>query len=226
VVLELGCGISGLTALALSPLIKNYILTDQSYVQKLISQNLAQNQADTSSSKQSRKSGAKPKRGSTAKVTENASSGEKIVFQSLDWETDQVTQELAGSQEGLDVLIACDCIYNDTLISPFVQTCVDICRLRSSHIPTHSSKSSRNEGARDSEEKGARPTICIIAQQLRSPEVFEAWLSAFHRSFRVWRVPDKVLIPALRGGEGFVVHVGVLRDAFPPSTTSYTTINK
>jgi hypothetical protein len=54
-------------------------------------------------------------------------------------------------------------------------------------------------------------TVCIIAQQQRSDEVFEAWLTAFKEPFRVWRVPDELAGEGLKGGEGFMVHVGVLR---------------
>ncbi|KAF3360118.1 Phosphoenolpyruvate carboxykinase [ATP] [Verticillium dahliae VDG1] len=95
-----------------------------------------------------------------------------------------------------DLVVACDCIYNDALVEPLVQTSVDACLLRR-----------RDEGATARE-----PTLCIVAQQLRSPEVFEAWLKAFHRRFRVWRVPDQVVGEGLAVGSGFVVHVGILRD--------------
>ena len=52
----------------------------------------------------------------------------------------------------------------------------------------------------------------MIAQQLRSNEVFEASLVAFRERFRVWRVSDEWLTGALKGGGGFVVHFGVLRE--------------
>lgn len=77
------------------------------------------------------------------------------------------------------------------LVNPFVRTCADICQLANA----------------DSEQ----PTLCIVAQQLRSDVVFEAWLKAFHKLFRVWRMPDDLLIDGLKGGSGFVVHVGILR---------------
>lgn len=78
------------------------------------------------------------------------------------------------------------------LVIPFVRTCADICQL----------------GNADSVEK---PTLCIVAQQLRSNTVFEAWLKAFHERFTVWRMPDTNLIDGLKEGSGFVVHVGILR---------------
>lgn len=53
--------------------------------------------------------------------------------------------------------------------------------------------------------------LCIVAQQLRSDMVFEAWLKAFHELFKVWRMPDDLLCDGMKEGSGFVVHVGVLR---------------
>lgn len=121
----------------------------------------------------------------------------------LDWELDSVStlpsflgQNQGNSSEshlyGVDVLVACDCIYNDALIEPFVTTCAQICGLRTTN-GKH------------------KPTVCIAAQQLRSAEVFESWLIAFHRYFHVWRVPDELLTDPLKENSGFVVYIGFLR---------------
>ena len=100
-----------------------------------------------------------------------------------------------AAPEGVDLLIACDCIYNYALIEPFVQTCVDVCKVR------------REEG------DGAKSdTVVVVAQQLRQPDVFEEWLDVFGRAFRTWRMPDDVLTEGLREGSGFVVHLGMLKD--------------
>lgn len=122
-VLELGCGISGLTGLALAPSISKYVLSDQSYVSKFVESNLAEN-ASRGSSTGSRRKG---KSASAAPKTD-------LGFTPLDWELDEVTSDLTGSDsvKSFDVVIACDCIYNDALIQPLVQTCVDVCRLRTS----------------------------------------------------------------------------------------------
>jgi len=191
-ILELGCGISGIIALAISPHVKSYVLTDQDYVLKLLNQNLEQNQQDMSSANKSRKGGAKSKKG---RVSSSAKSGDNIAARPLDWETDEVTPALTGSDSELsfDVVLACDCIYNDALIEPLVQTCIDVCKLR--REDTNSQK----------------PTACVVAQQLRSPEVFEDWLKAFYKAFRVWRLPDEKLIDGLKSDSGFVIHIGVLR---------------
>jgi hypothetical protein len=169
-VLELGCGISGLLAMALAPLVGTYFATDTGSIagSKTLRQNLAQN-AQTSKSS-------------------------NIVVRSLDWESDSVARlydEIGlGPGQQIDLVIACDCIYNEALVAPFVETCVEICRL-----------------SRDA------PTACLIAQQLRSPGVFEQWLAAFHDKFRVWRVPRHIIGDALSDDSGFAVHIGLLRSA-------------
>ncbi|WEW59025.1 Ribosomal protein lysine methyltransferase [Emydomyces testavorans] len=97
----------------------------------------------------------------------------KIIFTPLDWETDTLSS-LASStvSNGFDLLLACDCIYNDALIAPFVQTCADIARLR----PSLSASTTATRVSQGTEESSpvSKPTICIIAQQLRSHEVFES----------------------------------------------------
>lgn len=191
-VLELGCGISGIIGLCLGPLIGTYVLTDQDYVLKLVNQNLAANKKATSASK-GRKSVSKPKRGTVSSVVTEETN---VVVKTLDWETDEVTPALTGDQstQSFDVVIACDCIYNDALTKPLVQTCIDVCNLRAS-----------DRGSNE------LPTACVVAQQLRSPEVFEAWLKEFNKAFDVWRLPDEELIVGLKADSGFVVHVGILR---------------
>jgi hypothetical protein len=127
---------------------------------------------------------ARPKRGK--KVVSNVNANlDRIRTESLDWETDDVSQSPA-----VDLVIACDCIYNESLIEPLNSTCAALCRLRA---------------------EGEGPTLCLIAQQLRSPDVFEAWLKSFQEKFVVWQVPDGLLGEGLREGSGCVVHVGIVR---------------
>jgi predicted nicotinamide N-methyase len=188
-VLELGCGISGIIGLTLGPQVSEYILTDQQYVSKLLNQNLEENKIQINSAKHKSRTNKSKK--------QKASSTTNIHFQTLDWETDEVTSSLSksGNHLGFEVVIACDCIYNDMLIKPLVQTCIDACNLRRP----------------DPAVGEIQPTIVIVGQQLRSDEVFESWLKEFHKSFRVWRVPDEHLADGLKSDSGFVVHVGVLR---------------
>lgn len=172
-VLELGCGISPLTALALREHVANYVLSDQPYVQKLVSLNISENQ---------------PRR-----AAKGAGQPGKVVFTPLDWETDTVTPSLSPMGD-FDLVVSCDCVYNDALVRPLVQTCADACRLR--------------EGERGQETK---PCVCIVAQQLRSDDVFQLWLTEFHKYFRTWRFPDGLLPEGLRPDDGFVIHAGILR---------------
>ncbi|GAB0135640.1 hypothetical protein EsDP_00003971 [Epichloe bromicola] len=173
-VLELGCGISPLNALAAVPRVAHYVLSDQRYVQKLVSRNLVENQNQPSARQRT---------------------GGSIAFRALDWEQDEVTPGLAAPACWFDAVIATDCVYNDALVGPFVQTCVDACLLRE-----------RRGG------DGGCGCVCVVAQQLRDHDVFRAWLGAFLERFRVWRVKGEVLaVEELTARDGFVVHVGVLR---------------
>ncbi|CAG8287438.1 unnamed protein product [Penicillium salamii] len=196
-VVELGTGISALVALSLAPLLHHYIATDQEYVHKLFRTNLDANAANptptTTSNKKSKSKGSKSKPKPANPVT-------NISFTTLDWETDQagsLKEECLDSvdeDKGFDLLLSCDCIYNEALVAPFVRTCAEICRLRPAY----------GEG----EEIGShRPTVCIIAQQQRSPDVFETWLRETMRDFRVWRLSDEVLGEGLRSGSGYLVHL-------------------
>lgn len=156
-----------------------------------------------------------------------------ITFVPLDWETDSPetlrravhndisstgsphpsrsssrtrnSQDRGDRDVGFDLVLACDCIYNDALVAPFVKTCADICRLR----PAFADETQRD---RERGGDGRRPTLCIIAQQLRSHEVFEEWVREALMEFRVWRLPDEVIGKQLGNGSGYVVHALLLRD--------------
>ncbi|KAF1913186.1 hypothetical protein BDU57DRAFT_532267 [Ampelomyces quisqualis] len=175
--LELGAGVSGILALTLAPRVAHYTATDQSYVLKLLRQNISENFSSVF-----------PSRNKKGPKKSNGDGAQKITVQQLDWQLDDPSP-LAP----VDMVLACDCIYNDSLIEPLNSTCAAICGLRCNTANTN-------------------PTVVCIAQQLRSPEVFEAWLKSFAQRFEVWRVPGCVLGEGLGEASGFVVHVGVLRE--------------
>ncbi|KAK4962209.1 Ribosomal protein lysine methyltransferase [Elasticomyces elasticus] len=177
-VVELGCGISGLLAMTVSPLVELYIATDQEYSLKRLRYNVAANMQPTT--RDTRRSKSKGRHLYTKEP--------KIIMQILDWE-DSIPSSLPTFDGGFNAVVACDTVYNYALVDPFVQTCTDICALKT----------------------GDEPTICVVAQQLRQPDVFDTWLKRFLTHFRCWRVPDDFLTEDLREGKGFVVHVGVLR---------------
>ena len=193
-VLELGCGVSGIVAIASSPRVGKYVATDQDYVFKWLKPNIQNNVPNPKNSKKLKQHG---------KITDSKAISNNILIMSLDWESSSVSDlpKMIGfnstdNVQGINAVIACDCIYNEALIEPMVRTCAEICQL-----PNASSL--------------GKATVCIVAQQIRSDVVFEAWLSAFHKIFRIWRVPDDLLIKGLREGSGFVVHVGILREKHP-----------
>ena len=192
IVLELGSGVSGIVAIALAGRIGRYIATDQEYVFKLLKANIEGNHPRGKGSGSS----MTKHHGKAHLYNGSASARSKIEVLALDWESSLVSSlptimstNSAEVSQVIGAIVACDCIYNESLIRPFVRTCADICQLA------------------DTE----KPTLCIVAQQLRSATVFEAWLKAFHKLFRVWRIPDNLLIDGLKEGSGFVVHVGILR---------------
>ncbi|KAJ5747595.1 uncharacterized protein N7511_009291 [Penicillium nucicola] len=228
-IVELGTGISALLALTLSPSVQHYIATDQEYVQRLFRTNLEANASIPSSAgagtgRGSSKSKSGKGKGSKISKSKTVTVGNpsNISFTTLDWETDQPgslkqecmpsetshpNQDIQGGDadeeeaedRGFDVLLSCDCIYNEALVSPFVRTCAEICRLRPVYDPTEQKQGQR------------RPTICIIAQQQRSPDVFETWLRETLREFRVWRLSDDILGEGLKSGTGYLVHLLLVR---------------
>jgi len=180
-VMELGAGIAGLTSSVLASRVRRVVATDQQYALKLLKENVQTN-------------APAPNRGK-----KGARQAPGIVdVAPLDWETDSIPGFLAshGLKFGVDAVLACDCVYNYALIKPLTQACIDICRAR------------QENGAESSGD--ARPTIVIIAQQLRQPEVFEEWMETFIQHFKVWRLPAEMLGQDLGEGSGFCVHVAVL----------------
>jgi hypothetical protein len=184
IVLELGSGIAGIVGLMLAPLIKRFVFTDQEYVLKLLRQNIEDNTVLPSRQKTTQKK---------IKGAKEVPSRTEVL--ALDWEVsvlDQLPQVLE-SVTGVDVVLAVDCVFNESLVEPIVKTCEGIVALRE-------------------EWTDIAPTVCIFAQQLRQPDVFELWLRTMMRHFTVWRVPEDMLSRDLAERSGFVVHVAVLRE--------------
>lgn len=222
-------------ALALGPWVRHYIATDQEYVYRLLRENLNANRdlayryRNTGKGGKSGRVGAgagagagQKKRGASSSSAKKGQAESNITFTALDWELDDpgLLKQNAGllttlngqnsndnedeEDNGFDLLLSCDCIYNEALVTPFIRTCADICRLRPPYNPDDEEESSNGN-------KKLKPTICIIAQQQRSPDVFEAWLEEAMRMFWVWRLGDEVLGEGLRDGTGYVVHLLLLR---------------
>lgn len=192
---------------------------------KLVERNITENWASVSQQQQQQTSsgGSKSRKGGPSKQKDKSGGGgaeaggpgpgERLVFRALDWETDTPTSSLAHPvSSSFDLVLACDCIYNEALVDPFVSTCVDICKLRRHSDTTVAAGDKKRPAA-----------VVVVAQVLRDSDVFNAWIKRFVQDFRCWRVPDEMMIDELKsegqggsggggGTSGFVVHVGVLRE--------------
>ncbi|KAH0608557.1 uncharacterized protein H6S33_001691 [Morchella sextelata] len=190
-VLELGGGSAAVLALTLGTRVGKYYHSDQEYVMKLAQKNLDENLPETIKSPSKRR----------GKVTKTTGHIPNISAISLDWETDDVRYHPAlQAGTSFSAVIACDTIYNEALIKPFVDTCIDACSL-----------------SRSNTESNISPAVTIVAQELRSPEVFENWLETFQKAFHTYRIHDDHLIPSLRSTSGYSVHVGILRSGLERS---------
>ena len=177
-VVELGCGITGLIGIMLAPKISTYILTDQGYVMRALRENIDANNLPR---------GRQPKNAQAKSLRES-----NLKAVALDWETDTPSSEGLGlrQNQSIDLVVVCDCVYNEYLISPLVQTLADICRLGSPK----------------------KPTAVLVAQQLRSETIFEQFLSALLEQFKVCRLQDQALPPSLQGGSGYVMHLALSKE--------------
>ena len=176
--IELGCGVAGLIGVLMAPIVSTYILTDQAYVMKTLRDNIAANALEMK--EQQRKRHA------------NSDYSSSPIVVALDWENDQasgILQHLPDKKH-IDLVILCDCVYNNHLIKPLVETLIDVCRF---------------------ETRQEKPTYALIAHQLRSDDVTEEFLVAMMASFIVWRIPDEHLPAALRLGTGYAVHIACLK---------------
>ncbi|RMZ77012.1 hypothetical protein DV738_g4552, partial [Chaetothyriales sp. CBS 135597] len=179
VVVELGCGVSGLIGIVMAPLVSTYILTDQAYVMKTLRSNVDANVSESL---------ARPRRSTAQKA--RAPPQPKLI--PLDWETDDASTLKHELPHGryIDLVVVCDCVYNEYLIQPLVRTLVDVCGLA---MATE------------------KATFVLIAQQLRSAEVLEQFLDTLMLHFVVWRVPEEHLPATLQPGSGYVVHLACLK---------------
>jgi len=181
-VVELGCGVSGLIGLVLSQVVKRYVLTDQAYVMKYLKENISANARESiHPAKATKKGGLK-----------SAMKEEILKTLPLDWETDSAEnlKSVIAPAGSIDLLLLCDCVYNEYLVEPLVQTCVDICRLGSLESVA---------------------TTVLVAQQLRSDAIFALFLDTLMKHFDVWRVPDEAISRELRSGSGYAVHLAILK---------------
>ena len=114
-VVELGCGITGLLGIILAATVSHYLLTDQSYVMKALRDNVQRN-ATTKSQHKKRQA---------------AVASSNLRTMALDWEIDSpatILQEIPNADH-VDLVIVCDCVYNEHLVQPLVQTLFELCNV-------------------------------------------------------------------------------------------------
>lgn len=117
-VLELGSGSSGIVAIALAHRIGRYVATDQEYVFKLLKANIEENSPKQKVSGSSIvKHHGKP-HGNNG----SAFARSNIKVLALDWESSLISSlptlmdaDSASVSKVIDGVIACDCIYNESL---------------------------------------------------------------------------------------------------------------
>jgi len=182
-ILELGCGIAGLIGCVLAKNVSSYVLTDQEYIMKILKENIQANAILPTTPKGKGPYGKRSAPVSTRSVTNPQTL-------TLGWEDMDVTalDEVLSPEQVIDIVVACDCVFNDYLLEPFVNVCAKI-----------------------SERKVAFTPAILIVQHLRSDEVFSAFMHLLNHKFHVWRLIDSCLPSTLQNGSGFAVHMAVLR---------------
>ncbi|CAN9113370.1 unnamed protein product [Alternaria alternata] len=120
-ILELGAGVSGIVALCLGSRVASYTATDQDYVLKLLRQNIAENLGTVIPVKKNSGRGSKKHQGHSKSGGGGGGGGgiDRITTLELDWETD-ATFHL----NPVDMIVACDCVYNEALVEPLNATYV------------------------------------------------------------------------------------------------------
>jgi hypothetical protein len=122
---ELGAGSAGITTVILAKcLVKGdrVLATDTGPSLKLLQQNVNAHVDVLSRGRPSSEQRSAPK----ADLAE-------IAIASLNWEHDDAASLLTshGVLNGSDLVLSCDCIYNYALIRPFLDTCKELCLIRS-----------------------------------------------------------------------------------------------
>lgn len=194
-VIELGAGCSGIVSAVLATKLGSegtIIASDMHPVTKLLQKNIDSHiqVLNASQSKAPRTPGLA-----------------RINVTNFDWEQDEACSFLSsqGLEYGVDATIACDCVFNYALIQPFLDTCRDICRARQSCIQLQGNTDTMSDLSM------LCPTVCIVVQQIRQPDVLEEWLKAALNLFTVWRIPSHISGDDLAPVAGRVMHILALK---------------
>ena len=110
-VLELGCG-TGLLAILLSPLCRSYTASDLLVNLQLCTRNLQLNS-----------------------INMDAGEGSRVSMEEIDWFDMSAERKCdTDNQEGYDLILAVDCVFNEALAGPLVDTLTRYCRAGSRTI--------------------------------------------------------------------------------------------
>ncbi len=173
-----GCGLVGLTLHLHNA--KHILLTDQEHTLQTTLKNLKRNLSG-----------------------KELSSG-RIVCSSFQWEEstdDAISYYLSHhfkcvdeESAGIDCLVACDCIYNEHIVTSFTKTIQKICEW---------------SDAQKRRTKSFQPTKVIIVQEMRTFEVFEMFLMALTEHFIVDKIDkqDKGLEQDSDAVQCFIAHL-------------------
>lgn len=175
-VVELGAGVGAVCASVLGPLTRHYVATDQRHILKLLKANFAENVPDhryTSSTLEPVQN--------TPKSAKKGFQCAKVDFVEFDWERlhEALYNFSEVEQQKPDLVIACDTVYNEYLVPPFLEAISALL--------------------------GPQSTA-VVALQLRDEDVMHVFLEkALGSGLNVYSVPDHLLSKDLI--QGFVVYV-------------------
>ncbi|KAJ2602529.1 hypothetical protein H4R99_002655 [Coemansia sp. RSA 1722] len=154
-----GCGLVGLTLHRLGA--KQVVLTDQSRMLRLLNRNIVGN-------KQKDKE-------------------QREVF-AAEYIWGDAPEDQRILQKKVDLVVASDCVYHESVAPLLVSSLVDVCSSREDEVPV----------------------VAVIGQELRSDLVHQEFLARLLKSFAVYRVPVSDSVDAV-----YVLYVALLRKDIP-----------
>lgn len=174
-VVELGSGVGAVCASTLGPLTRQYVATDQRHILKLLRTNFAENVPPHRYTSSTLAAAQGPPQGPKKWVQ-----AAKIDFVEFDWERlDEALHNYGQiALEMPDLVVACDTVYNEYLVPPFLEAVSALL---------------------------APGSAAVVTLQLRDEDVLHCFLQkALEHELRVYSVPDHLLSNDLI--HGFVVY--------------------
>ncbi|RCI08320.1 hypothetical protein L249_8941 [Ophiocordyceps polyrhachis-furcata BCC 54312] len=193
-ILELGCGISPLNGLAFTSRASSYVFSDQSYVQRLVRRNMSaaglaveERRQDDDGKRSSRPLQLQHQRGKKDHAVRTRQ-GRNRNSSRLDAAAAAAAAAFSFRALDWDADVVTSSFCHPA--SAFDLIIASDCVFNEALVPNFT-------------------RTCV--DQLRSHDVFRAWIHLFLERFHVWRVPGEMLPVELRPESGFVIHVAILR---------------